>query len=176
MKRKRKDDEGEVTFLPEKKRGRPVLLGDELDEKVQVYLKKIREGGGVVSARITMAAARGIVMSCDRNMLAEFGGHVDLNRNWAYALLRRMKFVQRKGTTAKSKYTVANFAEVKKSFLNDVVTTVTFEEIPPQLILNWDQTGIHVVPSSTWTMDRQGVKRVELIGANDKRQITLLHL
>ena len=46
------------------------------------------------------------------------------------------------------------------------------EEIPPELILNWDQTGIKIVPSTTWTMTRQGEKRVEMIGVNDKRQIT----
>ena len=42
----------------------------------------------------------------------------------------------------------------------------------PELILNWDQTGIQIVPSSTWTMEREGVSRIEMIGAKDKRQIT----
>ena len=46
------------------------------------------------------------------------------------------------------------------------------EEIPPAMILNWDQTGIHLVPSSLWTMDKQGSKRVEIVGSNDKRMIT----
>ena len=46
------------------------------------------------------------------------------------------------------------------------------EDIPAQLILNWDQTGIKIVPSTTWTTDRRGVKRVEMIGVNDKKQIT----
>ena len=46
------------------------------------------------------------------------------------------------------------------------------EEIPPELILNWDQTGIRIVPSNTWTMDQQGAKRVEVCGASDKRLIT----
>ena len=46
------------------------------------------------------------------------------------------------------------------------------EEIPPQLILNWDQTGIHLVPASSWTMDKRGSKQVEIKGVNDKRQIT----
>ena len=41
------------------------------------------------------------------------------------------------------------------------------EDIPAQLILNWDQTGIKIVPSTTWTMNQRGVK-----GVNDKRQIT----
>ena len=41
-------------------------------------------------------------------------------------------------------------------------------------MLNWDQTGLNVVPSSLYTMDKQGKKRVELIGLKDKRQITAL--
>ena len=39
-----------------------------------------------------------------------------------------MKFVHRKATTAKSKYTVENFAEVEKAFLQEVVSVVTVEE------------------------------------------------
>jgi len=69
-----------------------------------------------------------------------------------------MKFVQRNSNTAKSKASEANFAEQKKVFLNYVVATVTMEEIPAELILNWDQTGIKVVPSSTWTMEERGAK------------------
>jgi len=46
------------------------------------------------------------------------------------------------------------------------------EEIPPELIMNWDQTGIKIVPCSTWTMERQGSKRIEMIGVSDKHQIT----
>ena len=50
------EEETEIVALPPKKRGRPVLLGQKLDSLVQLYLKKVREGG-VVSARIAMAAA-----------------------------------------------------------------------------------------------------------------------
>lgn len=163
---------GDLAELPAKKRGRRVLLGDEMDQKVQLYLKKVREGGGVVSARIAMAAAKGILLTCNRSLLVEFGGHVELNRHWAYSLLNRMKFVQRKVTTAKSKHTVEDFDRLKEEFLNDVVATVEIEEIPPELILNWDQTGIRIVPSNTWTMDQQGVNRVEIGGSGDKRLIT----
>ncbi len=170
--KRRAEDEGEIAALPLRKRGRPLLIGQDLDTKVQLYLRKVRDSGGAVSARIAMAAARGILLKCDRTKLAEFGGHVELSRHWAHSLLKRMNFVQRKATTAKSKETQADFAELKKSFLADVVATVTMEEIPPELILNWDQTGIKIVPCSTWTMDQRGAKRVEMIGVNDKQQIT----
>ena len=171
-KRARTDDGDEIMILPVKKRGRKLLLGQDLDQMVQLYLRKVRDGGGAVSARIVMAAARGILLKCNRSLLAEFGGPVLLNKYWAHSLLKRMKFVQRKATTSKSKYTVANFAQVKRRFLNDVATTVEMEEIKPELVLNWDQTGIKFVPCSSWTMERQGEKRVELVGINDKRQIT----
>lgn len=171
--RKRKlQEDDEILSLPEKKRGRSVLLGEDLDKKVQLYLKNVRQGGGIVSSRIAMAAARGLLLSYDKHRLAEFGGPVQLNRHWAYSLLKRMNFVKRKATTAKSKQTESDFEAVKKTFLEEVVTTVTMEEIPPELILNWDQTGIKIVPSSTWTMDQRGSRRVEMTGLDDKRQIT----
>ncbi len=129
------DESDEEMMLPFKKRGRPVLLGEVLDKKVQQYLHRVRDGGGVVSARIAMAAARGILMAYNRSRLAEFGGDVEINRQWAYSLLQRMSFVKRKATTAKSKYSTANFAQVKKQFLADVVTTVEMEEIQQHYFL-----------------------------------------
>ena len=96
---------------------------------------------------------------------------MELNSHWAYSLLRRMKFVKRKVTTSKNKHSCADLAQLKEQFLSDVVTTVEMEEIPPELILNWDLTGIKIVPSNTWTMDQQGSKRVEAVGVNDKRLI-----
>ena len=65
-----------------------------------------------------------------------------------------------------------DFTSMKKIFLNDLIATVEMKEIPLQLIFNWDQTGIKLVPSTSCTMAGKGSKRVELIGLSDKRQIT----
>ena len=148
----------EIAELPHKKRGRRLLLGKNMDEQLQLCLKKIRDQGGIVTASVAVAAARGIVMAVDRQQLAEFGGHIKLSREWAYHLLLRMKFVRRKATTAKSKHTPEDFAAVKQAFLNDVLAVATMEDVPPELVLNWDQTGIHLVPASTWTMDKGRVQ------------------
>lgn len=83
------------------------------------------------------------------SMLAELGGPVDLNEYWAHSLLKQMKFVQRKVTTSKGKHTVTNFTQLKEAFLDDVVEAITMEDIPAELILNWDQTGIKLVPCSS---------------------------
>lgn len=162
-----------MTSVPPKKRGRPVLLGEH-EKQLVLYLKKIRQHGGVITASVVVAAARGIIISCDRSQLAEFGGHISFSRQWAYHLLDRIKFVRRKATTSKSKCKPQDFAKLKESFLDDVASTVLMDEIPPELILNWDQTGIHLVPASTWTMDQVGSKRVEISGVNDKHQITAI--
>ena len=61
---------------------------------------------------------------------------------------------------------VEEFQQRKGSFLQEIVDVVM---IPPQLILNWDQTGLQSGPSSF--MD-DGSKRVEIQGLDDKRQIT----
>lgn len=176
LKKRRASQDGEVDIrnLPLKKRGRPFLLGEDLDTKLQLYLKKVREGGGAVSTRIVMAAAEGIILSYDKTKLEKFGGPIKINRHWAQSLLNRMEFVQRRATTAKSKHSITNFSELKRSFLDDVADTVQMEDIPAELIMNWDQTGIKLVPSSSWTMERRGSKRVEMTGVGDKRQITAI--
>ena len=171
-KRKAGDVDLSVKALPAKKRGRKLLLGDEIDKKVQKYLRALRDNAGSVSIDIVIAAAKGIVMKTNKHMLIEYGGHVDLSKNWAKALIKRMGFVKRKGTTSKSKDTVDDFKRRKAEFLEQVRTTVVMEEIPSELILNWDQTGLNIVPASHWTLEQKGARRAELIGVNDKRQIT----
>ena len=42
------------------KQGRPLLLGQALDESVQDYVTSMRTVGGVVNTAIVMAAAEGI--------------------------------------------------------------------------------------------------------------------
>ena len=43
------------------------------------------------------------------------------------------------------------------------------DEVPPELIINCDQTGLNYVPVSSWTMAEEGCKRVEIDGKHDKR-------
>ena len=45
------------------------------------------------------------------------------------------------------------------------------DEIPAELVINFDQTALNIVPTSDWTMEAEGSKRVEII-TKDKRQIT----
>ena len=46
------------------------------------------------------------------------------------------------------------------------------EEILDELVLDWDHTPVNIVPGSQWTMAKKGAKQIEIIGLDDKRQIT----
>ena len=113
------------------------------------------------------------LFSCEKHKLQEFGDYVNLTVHCAQSFLSRMNFVQRKGTTAKSKLSSTEFKE-KRTFLNDMYTIAQMEEILAQLIMNWDQTGIRLVPSSNWTMEKRGARGIEIAGSKDKRQITAI--
>ena len=154
-----------VTKLPSKKRGRPFLLGEKVDREVQTIIRTMRDHGAVVNTSITIATATGVVRKCDKSL------EPLLTKHWAKSLLYRMGFVKRRGNT-KAKVDVEQFEAIKTQFLFDLKATVEMLEIPPELVINWDQTGIKIVPVSSWTMEKRGSKRVEISGVDDKRQIT----
>ena len=57
----------ELQQLPIRKRGRPPLIGKEIDRQVQVYLNEITELGGVVNTAIAIAVGNGVIME-DQNL------------------------------------------------------------------------------------------------------------
>ena len=169
--RRRSGSDLEMKMLPSRKRGHPLLLGEVLDRQVQEYIKSLREAGAVINTAIVMAVGEGIVKSDDSNKLMCNGGHLCITKSWAKSLLNRLGYVKRRGSS-KAKVTVTEFDAYKSQFVYDIETIMEMEEIPKELIINWDHTGIHYVPVSNWTMAKQGSKRIEIFGSEDKRQIT----
>lgn len=116
--------------LPEKRRGRPLLVGSEIEEKV---LNTIRHAGGIVNYHIAIAA--------DSNLLVENGGHIDINKDWPKQLLGRMNLVKQHMTTkAKVKNLLINFENLKKQYLNDIYSIVLMKKIPKDLIIKWNSS------------------------------------
>ena len=165
------DDDVAITELPLKKTGRPLLLDEQTDREVQMYLLALHEAGGGVNCAIARASATGIIRRKNSNWLACNGGHILLTKDWSRYLLERMNFVKRKANT-KAKITVDNFTELKCNFLSDIQAVVDMEEVPPCLVINWDHIALKYVPVGSWTMAKEGSKKVPLAGVDDKRQIT----
>ena len=143
-----------IQELPLKKNGRPLMLG-ELDQQVREYIRDLWAQGVVINTAVVLGAAEGIIMHKDANLLSSF----NLTEGWAKYLLRRMGFVKRKGTT-KAKGSVEHFEEVKRKYLQDMELVIAMDEIPDDLVVNFDQTGVHYIPVSDWTMAEEGAKRV----------------
>ncbi len=83
-----------------------------------------------------------------------------------------MNYTRRKATTKATHFDKSKFMSIKETFLQEIVYVVTMEEITGELILNWDQTGLNLIPAPAWTMEKRGTKRVKIKGVDDKRQIT----
>ena len=67
--------------------------------------------------------------------------------------MKHMGYVKQKVFNA-GKVTLSNFAELKEEFLTDTSAEVLMNDIPPQLIFNWEQTAIQLVPTGQWTMNQ----------------------
>ena len=171
-------DDLAVTELPAKKRGRPLLLGKKIDAEIKAIITAMRDNGAVVNTAIAIATATGVIRKRDKSLLIENGGPLELTKNWAKSLLFRMGFVKRRGNT-KAKVSVEHFETLKTQFLLDIKATVEMQEIPPELIINWDQTGIKIVPVShgRWRKEVQNESRLQGSTTSGKSRLySLSHL
>ena len=166
------DHPTDVTAIPSKMRDKPLPL-EEMDRKVQKYIKALREAGTPVSLPLVMAAAKGIISSKDRSLLAENGGHIALTTAWSTSLMNRMGMVHRKATTSKPKYSPAEFESRKRSYLHAIVEMISTHAIPAELVVDWDQMGINLVSTSDYTVEERGAQRAKVNGLGDKRQVTV---
>lgn len=154
-----------IVELPEKPKGRPPLLGTKLDRKVQLLIKAVRLHGACINSDVVIGIGKGLMLNTNRTLLAEYGGPIKLTKDWAKSVLKRMGYSKRRANS-KFKVPVANFIQLKTQFLLDVKACVTLEDIPHDLILNWDQTALKIVPVNSWTMEKKGTKRVEIMMIN----------
>jgi len=67
-------------------------------------------------------------------------GH--MTTDWAKCLLGRMGYVMRKACS-KSKVDVAQFEVLKSEFPLEIQNIVCMDSIPPQLVINFDQTALN---------------------------------
>ncbi|CAG2210204.1 unnamed protein product [Mytilus edulis] len=112
---------------------------------------------------------RGILKYHDSELLET----LDLTKTWAESVLHRLGYTKRKGTKA-ARSQPEDFEKTKQDYIDRIEKCVEENNIPDDLIFNWDQTGVNLIPGGDWTMDAKGSKQVNIVGINDKRQITAL--
>ena len=98
--------------------------------------------------------------------------NLKIERSWAQSLFQHMGFVRRTKTTGKVHIPVRVQKEAELKFLHQIVDQVEKYQIPPSLIMNFDQTPSRYVQVLSMTMAKRGETNVPIAGANDKRSIT----
>ena len=161
-----------VTEIPSKHRGRPPLLL-QVDGKLIVFLKAIRKRGGVVNSNIVRATAKALIASAESGTIKENLSKINLPRSWVQSIYRRMKFSARMATTSRPPVPPGLYNECRTHFLRCVDKTIKKYAIPPELVLNSDQTPSSYVSVGRSTMASRGAKTVAIKGYTDKRNITL---
>lgn len=78
--------------------------------------------------------------------------------------------MKRKGTKAARKIP-NDFEFIRMEFLAEV-KTVSDYDIPPELIINFDQANVNTVPVGDYTLEKSGSKQVQIIGLEDNRQVS----
>ena len=73
---------------------------------------------------------------------------------------------------SKPKVSPQNLLQIQQQYLRDIKAAVQLEDIPADLVLNWDQTAMKIVPAGTWTMDKKGAKCIKIAAVDDKCMIT----
>ena len=107
--------------------------------------------GGVVNTSIVMAAAEEIVVAKNPSVLVAHGGHIEITKGWFKSLFHRMGYVKMKGSNA-GKVTVPDFQELQEVFLVGIKAEVLFNDVPRELVFNWDQFAMKYVPTGELTM------------------------
>ncbi len=79
LKRRRSENNmDDITCLPSKKREQPLMIGEDLDKKVQLYVKQLRRANATVNTAIVLSAGEGIVQGLDPNLSSRNGGTIEL--------------------------------------------------------------------------------------------------
>lgn len=156
------------TSLVLKPRGRPLLLGDMLDNMVQRYIQAASNRGAVISRGVAVSTAKAL-MSRHTNVV----GNIDIeSSHWAQSLFRRMGYRRRRATTSKLEIPEGALKEAKLLFHHDIVSKVEKFKIPHSLIINLDQTPTKYVPVGRSSLAKKTSSTVTVKGSSDKRTIT----
>ena len=159
-----------VTSLETQKRGRPPFLL-ELDSKLIAFLKNLRSRGGVVNGSVVSAAAKALISS-NPSMRDKYLSFTP-TRGWTQSIYKRCNFSRRAGTTTKPPVSRGVYDECKLTYLSDIDNCIKQHNIPPELILNADQTPSSYVSVGRMTMAATNSQSVPIKGLTDKRNITL---
>jgi DDE superfamily endonuclease len=147
-----------------------VLLGHpEIEDEVKRVLSVMRERGAVVNVCVIRLVMRLVIQDKDPPLLAQLTLSKSFVSHWAR---EQMQYSWRVRTTPASKLP-EDWREQGVEMAKRIAFFMQTYKVHPSLVINMDQTGVHLAPVDNRTYESRGAKDVRLIGAEDKRQITV---
>ena len=94
-------------------------------------------------------------------------------RSWVQSLYRCMGYTRRASTTSRPPVPQGLYSKCRIDYLQDIDSKIKKYGIPPELVLNSDQTPSSYVSVGKSTMARKGSTAIPIKRITDKRAITL---
>lgn len=161
----------EPTAVPNSPRGRPKVMSDAIVEQIQGYIVAQRDAGGIISTVSVQATITAVLKGEAPLLLKENGGPLNINPMFAWRLLDDMKWTKRAVNGDKGSLP-PNWEEKKAVWNSEIKAIIETDEIHDDMVINFDQTGVKLVPCSEYTYAPKGTTDVSATGSNDKREIT----
>jgi hypothetical protein len=140
----------------------------ELEMKIINCIETMRNTGATIKINQIRIVMRAYILKYKPNLLKEFNLSKAFISSW---IRNKLGWRIRRGTTAAQKLP-ADWKQQGKTMIERIAALVKQYKVIPELIINFDQTAVHIVPKSKTTYAPCGDKSVALVGADDKRQIT----
>ena len=147
--------------IPRLKRGRSLLLGAVLDEKMKHFSLQLRKKGGVVNTVKAVATAKALITRSSDEYLKL----IDLeSTTWIKSLFRLMGFCKCAATTSKPEIPELVKREAKLLLQHQVANLVEKYAILHLMIMIFDETLSKFAPVSSRTLDNRGTSHVAIAG------------
>jgi hypothetical protein len=147
----------------------PALAGyPEIEKEAQRVLTVMRERGATVNIVVVRLVLRAIILKHEPELLSTLKLSSCFCSRWARD---NMSWSWRQRTTAASKLP-NDWRQLGIDMAKRIAYFVQIYGVHPSLVVNMDQTGVHLAPADQRTYEHRGSKQVAVNAAEDKRQIT----
>jgi hypothetical protein len=165
-----------ATLMKEKKGGRPGMLSDSTEKAIVNTLTKLREKGQVMNGSVMRLVMKAVIRSSGNEK-------EEVNARYAQRFaLQKMNWRWRRTTTGTK--LPKDWEDQGKKMLKRAAAHIDAIRNPNtisakrpfhrSLLINFDQTGVHLVPKSKYTYADAKSDTVEGNGEDDRRQITAI--
>ncbi|QRV95133.1 DDE superfamily endonuclease [Ceratobasidium sp. AG-Ba] len=156
----------------EKRLGRPARVPPTVVECIVRLLSMMRVAGTL----ITRAVAQSVVLAYIRTQAPELFDDPTFkcSESFIRRLLRDKLNWSYRATTQASQKLPANWVQLCSDFAQRLVWNIAMHSVPPELIINADQTGVSYLGVGSRTWELKGSSQVSAVGQSEKRQFTLM--